>query len=73
MAFLEYYMLPLKGRDLLSKREIKKVIFSVAFGFIGAILAIVTLGPENKKSAMLMCSLFAAVAYFWISNRLFKN
>jgi hypothetical protein len=66
-------MLPLKGRDLLSKREIKKVIFSVAFGVIGAIFVTVTLGPENKKIAILMCSLFVAIGYFWISNRLFKN
>ena len=66
-------MLPLRGRDFLSNREIKKVIFSVLIGFIGAIFAVVTMGPENKKFAMLMCSLFAAIAYFWISNRLFKN
>jgi hypothetical protein len=66
-------MLPLRGRDFLSKREIKKVIFSVVIGFIGAIFAVVTMGPENKKFAMLMCSLFTAIAYFWISNRLFKN
>lgn len=66
-------MLPLRGRDFLSKREIKKVIFSIAFGVIGAIFVAVTLGPENKKFAMLMCSFFTAVAYFWISNRLFKN
>ena len=66
-------MLPLRGRDFLSKREIKKVIFSVVFGLVGAILAVVTMGPENKRFAMLMCSLLVAIAYFLISNRLFKN
>lgn len=66
-------MLPLRGRDILSKRGVKKVIFSVVFGVIGAIFVAVTMGPENKKFAILMCTLFLAVAYFWISNRLFKN
>jgi hypothetical protein len=66
-------MLPLRGRDFLRKREIKKVIFSVACGFIGAIIAAVAVGFENKKLGILLCSLITAVVYFWISNRLFKN
>ena len=66
-------MLPLKGRDFLSKREIKKVLFSVAFGFIGAIFTVVALGSENKKFAMFICTLVTIIAYFWISNRLFKK
>jgi hypothetical protein len=66
-------MLPIKGRDFLSKREIKKVIFSITCGFIIAIITAATMGIENIKFGMLMCSLFTAIAYFWISNRLFKN
>ena len=66
-------MLLIRGSDFLSKREIKKVIFSIACGFIAAIFASATMGSDNNKLAIIICSSVAAVSYFWISNKLFLN
>ena len=41
-------MLPIKGRDLLSKREIKKVVFTVILGFIAAVFVVAIGDPPWK-------------------------
>jgi hypothetical protein len=66
-------MLPIRGRDLLSKREIKKVLFTAILGFIVAILVVAIISPEKRKLGILICIAFTALTYFGISNKLFKK
>ena len=42
-------MLPIKGRDHLSKREIKKVVFTAIVGIIAAIFMSAIIPPEKKE------------------------
>ncbi len=66
-------MLPIKGRDHLSKREIKKVIFTAILGFIAAIFVAAIIPPEKKELGIIICIAFTALAYFGFSNKLFKK
>lgn len=66
-------MLPIKGRDHLSKREIKKVVFTAIVGIIAAIFMSAIIPPEKKELGIFICIAFTALAYFGFSNKLFKK
>jgi len=66
-------MLPLKNRDILSIREIKKVGFSVVIGLILATIVSLIFGYEKREIGLFACVLGVAVAYFIIGNLIFKD
>ena len=66
-------MLPLKNRDFLSKREIKKVAFSVVIGLILAVIFSFIFGREKAEVGLFVCFVGIGVAYFIIGNRIFKE
>ena len=67
------FMLPIRGRDFLSKREIKKVIFAAILGLIAAIFVAAILPPEKKELGKFICIAFTALAYFGFINKIFKK
>ncbi len=66
-------MLPLKNRDFLSRREIKKAVFSVVIGLILAIIFSFIFGREKGEVGLFACFVGIGVAYFIIGNRIFKE
>jgi len=66
-------MIPIKNRDILSKREIKKVGFSLSIGIILAIISSFIFGPEKSEIGLLVCLIGVGIAYFIFGNRLFKK
>ena len=66
-------MLPLKSRDFLSRREIKKVGFSVVIGLILAIVFSFIFGREKGEMGLIACFVGIGIAYFIVGNRIFKE
>lgn len=66
-------MLPIKNRDFLSRREIKKVVFSVVIGLILAIIFSFIFGREKGEVDLFACLVGIGVSYFIIGNRIFKE
>ena len=66
-------MLPIIYRDILSKREVKKVGFSIAIGIILAIISSFIIGYEKSEIGLLVCFIGIGIAYFIFGNRLFKK
>ncbi|MGV7223316.1 MAG: hypothetical protein ACQ9MH_17530 [Nitrospinales bacterium] len=66
-------MFPLKNRDFLSGREIKKVSLSIAIGFILAIICSFIFGRERSEIGLLACFIGVGITYFLIGNLVFKK
>ena len=66
-------MLPIKNRDFLSRREIKKIVFSVVIGLVLAIIFSFIFGREKSEVGLFACFVGIGVAYFIIGNRIFKE
>lgn len=66
-------MFPIKNRDFLSNREIKKVGFSVAIGLILAIFFSCIFGEENNSLGLYASFIGVGITYFILSNRIFKE
>ena len=66
------YIVLFKGVKL-SRREANKVGFSLILGFAGAILSVLSLGPENKLLSLIICAVLAAIGYFWLGKKIFKT
>jgi len=66
-------MLPLKNRDFLSRREIKKVGFSAVIGILSAIIFSFVFGREKIEYGLFACFIGIGIAYFIIGNLIFKE
>ncbi len=57
----------------LTKREANKVGLGLLFGFVGGIISLFLLGPENKVATGIICFIFVAIGYFLIGNKIFRK
>jgi hypothetical protein len=54
----------------MSKRQAKKLGFALIFGFIGILISVGTIGPDNKLAALVLALVFAFIGYVSLGNRL---
>ena len=66
-------MFPMKDRKFLTKREYKKVVFTVIISCLASIFVASIVGPEKRQLGFFICIVFAALIYFGLSNILFKD
>ncbi|UCG81744.1 MAG: hypothetical protein JSV60_05585 [Desulfobacterales bacterium] len=56
-------------RVKISRRQAKKVGFAGIFGFVGALISVGTIGPDNRFAVLVIALFFACIGYFALSNR----
>ncbi len=56
-------------RVKMSKRQAKKVGFASIFGFVGVLISVGTIGPDNRLAVLVIALFFACIGYFSLSHR----
>ena len=57
------------GAARISRRQAKKMGSGLILGFVGALISIGVLGPDNKIAALVVAGVFTFIGYFGLGKK----